>query len=107
MDNFQERQIDEGRLFAAIGYIWILCLVPLLLKRDNRFCLFHGKQALVIFIGEVLFGLILIVPVIGWVIGFVASLVFTVLSILGFIQAIMGNFWKIPIVSDIAECIHI
>jgi len=42
---FSEQEIEEGRALAGIGYLWILFLVPLLAKPDNKFCKAHAKQA--------------------------------------------------------------
>src|SRR3990167_5276307 len=36
----------DARILAAIGYLWILCLLPLLGKRQSEFAQFHGKQGL-------------------------------------------------------------
>ena len=49
----QDKEVQEGKIYAVIGYLGILCIIPLLLKRDNKFALFHGKQGLVLFFGEV------------------------------------------------------
>ena len=46
----QDKEIQEGKMYAVIAYLGILCLVPLLLKKENKFALFHGKQGLVLFI---------------------------------------------------------
>ena len=64
----EEKEIEEGKAFAVLGYLSILCLVPLLLKKDNKFALFHGKQGLILFIFEVAAGIISLVPFLGWII---------------------------------------
>ena len=48
------KQIDENKVIAAIGYFGILCLLPLILKKDSPFAQFHGKQGLVLLIAFVL-----------------------------------------------------
>ncbi|MBI3317099.1 MAG: hypothetical protein HYZ85_03745, partial [Candidatus Omnitrophica bacterium] len=30
-------EIQEGKFFAAVGYVSLLCFVPLVLKKGNRF----------------------------------------------------------------------
>lgn len=103
----QDKEIQEGKIFAVIGYLGILCLLPLLLKKDNKFALFHGKQGLVLFIGEVGAAIINIVPILGQLIWVIAVLAFGILSLVGIVQALMGNYWKMPIMGDIAEKISI
>ncbi len=103
----QDKEIDEGRMFAVIGYIGILCLVPLLLKKENKFALFHGKQGLVLFIGEIGAAILNVVPILGQLIWTLAVLVFGIVSLIGIVQSLIGNYWKIPVLGDIAEKISI
>ena len=103
----EDKEVQEGKIFAVLAYLSILCLVPLLLKKDNKFASHHGKQGLVIFIGEVAAGILAWVPLLGWVVAPIASLLFLVLSLIGIIQAAIGNYWKCPVVSDIAAKIKV
>ena len=36
-----DKVVEEGKIFALVGYIGILCLIPLLLKKDNKFAYHH------------------------------------------------------------------
>ena len=99
----EEEEILEGKAYAILSYLWILCLVPLILKKDNRFVLFHAKQGLVLFIAELAVGFIGVIPFIGWTILFFGTFLFGALSLVGIVQALLGNFWKMPVVGDIAE----
>ena len=49
----EDREVLEGKIFALLSYLSIFCIIPLILKKDNRFVLLHGKQGLVIFVAEV------------------------------------------------------
>lgn len=106
-DESLEKEIEEGKIFALFGYICILCLVPLLLKKDNRFAHFHGKQGLVLFIFEVAVAILSIIPFLGKVIGFLGIIVFSIASIIGIVQVLMGKYWKMPYIYPIAEKINI
>lgn len=94
--------IDETRILAAISYIWILALVPLLLKRDNEFVMFHAKQGLVLFIIEVIGAFIFWIPVIGWLLWVLV----VVLAIVGFLSALQGKRVELPVVSMLARKIR-
>jgi len=102
-----DKEIEEGRLFAILAYISFLCFVPLFLKKDNRFAFFHAKQGLVIFIGEVLAAVLSVVPFFGVIVQFLAILAFSLVSVVGIIQVLMGQYWKMPYVYPIAEKISI
>ena len=97
------KDIEENKSIAAIGYIWILCFIPLLLKRDSKFAQFHAKQALVLFIVEVIVGFIVWVPFIGWILG----LAVLVLAIMGILQALQGNYWEMPLIGQFAKKFNI
>jgi uncharacterized membrane protein len=108
-------EINDGKVLAAIGYIGILFLVPLLAKKENKYCLHHGKQGAVLFGVEVvgaialfLMGLILgrmgcAGNLVSSILNVVFFLCMFVLSISGFITALKGDYWKMPIVAPIAE----
>ena len=103
----EEKEIQEGKLYALLSYIGILCLVPLLFKKDNKFALFHGKQGLVVFLGEVAAGVVNIIPILGQIICVLAMLILGILSLVGIVKVLMGEYWKIPVVADIAEKIKL
>ncbi|MDD5614131.1 MAG: hypothetical protein PHQ54_03550 [Candidatus Omnitrophica bacterium] len=102
-----DKEVQEGRLFAILAYISILCFVPLLLKKDNRFAFFHAKQGLVLFIGEVLAAVLSVVPFFGVLIQVVAFIVFSIASVVGIVRVLMGQYWKMPYAYQIAEKITI
>jgi uncharacterized membrane protein len=102
-----DKEVSEGKPFALLAYISILCFVPLLLKKDNRFALFHAKQGLILFIGEVLTAILSVIPFFGPIIKFLGIAGFSILSAVGIIQVLMGQYWKIPYVYQIAEKINI
>ena len=97
------QEILEGKAYAILSYLWILCIVPLIMKKDNRFTLFHAKQGLVLFIGELAVGFIGIIPFLGWIVLYFGTVLFGMLSLIGIVHVLMGNFWKMPVVGDIAE----
>ncbi len=103
----EDKEIQDGKIYAVMAYLWILCLVPLLLKKENKFALFHGKQGLVLFLCEIALGIISVIPFIGWLVGFFGFFVCAVLSLIAIVQALMGNYWKIPLVSDLADKFNI
>jgi len=102
-----KKDVEENKVVAAIGYIGILCLIPLLLKPKSKFAKFHGKQGLVLVIGWVINFIIGLVPVIGWLIGFIGLVALTILSILGIIKSLAGEYWEMPYLSEYAKKIKI
>jgi len=98
-----DKDIEENKVLAAIGYVWILCLVPLFLKRNSKFAQFHAKQGLVLFVVEIFGWLIFWIPLIGWLLG-LAVLVFAVLGIMNSLQ---GRYWEMPLLGKYAQKINL
>ncbi len=94
--------IQEGKFFAAVGYIFVLCFVPLVLKRDNKFAQFHGRQGLILFIFEIAAAIVKSVPVIGDVVFSFAYVVLGIASLLGVIRVLMNEYWEMPVIGNIA-----
>ncbi len=103
----QDSETETAKFFAAIGYLNILCFVPLLLKKENKFAQFHGKQALVLFILEVAAGILRVVPVLGELVFTVAFVVFGILSLIGIVKVLMGEYWEMPVIYEISNRISL
>lgn len=96
-------RVTNETIFASLSYMWVLCLVPALLKKDQPFVRFHARQGLMLFIIEVALGIIGIVPFLGLAIARIGLLVCSVISIIGIVQVVRGKEWKIPFVNEWAE----
>ena len=98
-----EKDIEKNKTMAALSYAWILCLVPLLGKRDSKFAQFHAKQGLVLFAIELVASLIVWFPVFGQLL----MLALLVIAVMGIIKALNGEWWKIPFIYDWSKKIKI
>ncbi len=117
---------EQNKFLAAIGYIPFLCFLPIYIARDDEFAQFHGKQSLILLVTYIIislglwlisliFGGILghiillgyIFKILSWLahnfIGTILSIVYVVVLIIGFIYAVSGNIWEIPIISTYAK----
>lgn len=103
----QDPEIQDGKFFAAVGYLSVLCFVPLLLKKENRFALYHGKQALVLFILEVAASIVKVVPALGDLVFTVAFVVLGMLSLVGILKVLMGEYWEMPVIYEISNRISL
>ncbi len=87
-----DKDIEENKIIAAIAYLGVLCLVPLLLKRNSKFAQFHGKQGLVLFIVDIVLMFFAWIPLFGQLL----MLLLMVVSIIGVVKTANGEWWKIP-----------
>jgi len=99
----EEQVIKEGRFFAVISYVSFLCIITLLLKKNNNFALYHAKQGLVLFVMEVVAFILSIIPLLGWLIGIFGYMLFLLLSLWGIMQAALGIYCRIPVITEISE----
>lgn len=102
-NNIIDHDIEDNKVLAAIGYIWILCLVPLFLKRQSKFAQFHAKQGLVLFVAEVVGWLVFWIPLIGWVLWVLVLL----MAVMGIMNALQGRYWEMPFLGKYARRINL
>jgi uncharacterized membrane protein len=88
--------VEANKTVAVLSYLSVLCLVPLLAKKDSKFCQFHAKQGLTLFIIEIIATFIIWVPFIGWLLG----LGLLVVCVMAIVRALNGEWWEIPYIYD-------
>ena len=97
--------MEGNKLLAAISYIGILFLVPLLAAKDDAFARYHANQGLVLFIANIaaaIVGFILgFIPVIGIIVAWIIRIALFVLMILGIINALKGEMKPLPLIGGI------
>ena len=98
-----KKDIENNKVLAAISYLWILCLVPLFLKRDSKFAQFHAKQGLVLFVIGLIASFFFWFPLFGQVLMLGLFLV----SIFGAYQALSGEWYKLPYIYDWSKKINL
>lgn len=103
----KDPEVQDAKFFAAIGYLNVLCFVPLLLKKGNKFAEFHGRQALVLFILEIAAGILKAVPALGDLVFSIAFVVFGILSLIGMVKVLMGERWEMPMIYEISSRISL
>lgn len=99
--------IQDDKVIAAIGYLGILCLVPLLLKKNSAFAQHHGKQGLVLLIAWLILWVANVIPVLGQIVWAVGSVLLLILMILGIVNALNGKLWEMPVLGEYAKQIKI
>lgn len=103
----KETPKEKVNPLAILSYLWVLVLVPLLIEKKDEFVKFHSRQGLLLFIAELITGLISWFPIIGWLIGFLAALLWLVLSILGIINVVTGQKKPLPMIGQLADKLKI
>ena len=97
---------QDEKVWAALCYIPMVALVAFVIKPKSDYVKLHGKQGLLIFlISFFSVFLYIILPPLGAMLGGLLQFACFVLAIFSIYQAFMGNWWKIPVVGQIANMI--
>jgi uncharacterized membrane protein len=99
----EAKEIHDGRFLASVAYWMILCILPLLLMKHNKFAVYHGKQGLVLFIIFIVAFILGTIPFLGWIIFRIVCLAYILFALWGTFQALSGKYSRIPFVSRIAD----
>lgn len=102
--DFSRPEISDGKMYAVLAYLSIFCIVPLIIKKDNAFVLYHGRQGLVIFVAEV--ATLVVSIVFPWAFRPFLFILFGV-SLWGMVAAIRGQYVAFPFIANIAGKITI
>lgn len=91
--------LSDERLFATIGYIPMLFVLPSAFKPKSQFCQKHAKQGMIL---SVLFFVTLLIMAVIPALGFLLFLGLLALIAMGALKAHSGNEWSMPKLSKIA-----
>lgn len=103
---------SDKTIFLVLSYLGILCLIPLLAKKDDPDVQWHAKNGLALFIAELVWVAIRIalifvrIPMLGCgmaTIGCIVWIGFLALSVIGIVKAVNGQRFRIPVLTDMAE----
>ncbi len=102
-----EKESKGVNAIALLSYFWLLFLVPLLTAKDDDFAQFHAKQGMILFLLWLCGIFIAIIPVLGWIIGFLINITVIVFAIIGLINVIKGKKEKLPIIGQYSDQLKI
>src|SRR3989339_1532109 len=97
---FDARDIEDNKIIASLSYIFILCLVPLLLQKKSVYAQFHARQGLTITVAWFALWVFGIIPILGWIVAFFGNILLLVVSIAGVIKTLSGEAWEIPFIYE-------
>jgi uncharacterized membrane protein len=104
---YDENDVQENKVIAALSYLGLLVLVPLLAKKDSPFCQFHAKQGLVLLVAWVIIGAVSIIPILGWIIGILGSIFLFACFIIGILNALTGEIKELPLIGQYSSLFNL
>ncbi len=97
---FDPQDVADNKMLAMLGYL-TMGVLPMLGARNSAYAMHHTNQALWIFIGTLLCGLVCIVPVLGWIAAGIGSIFLLVCEIIGIVRALKGSGAYLPFVKGL------
>ena len=96
----------QPNLAALLSYLlgFISGIVFYVLEKENKFVRFHAMQSIIVFGFLFVVGMFLgLMPVIGWVLGYILWIGEFILWIVLMVKAYNGEYFKLPVAGDMAE----
>ena len=116
--NFDTNDIEQNKVLAAIGYIPVLFLVPLLAAPHSPYAKFHANQGLILTLAAAALGiarevLCLIIGAMPVRRTFLPTIISAIVSVavlaymdIGVITAAQGRAKKLPVIGGVLDIIH-
>ncbi|MGN0613247.1 MAG: hypothetical protein ACI4JB_05035 [Porcipelethomonas sp.] len=116
--SFDTNDIEQNKVLAAVGYIPVLFLVPLLAAPQSQYAKFHANQGLILTIASIALGIARsvlcaifgIMPLfkefVPTIISAVVSVAILAYMVIGIITASQGKAKKLPIIGGFLNIIH-
>lgn len=90
-----------GLICYLIGPLGIIFFV---IEKDSKFVKFHGMQSFIFSVALIIIFTVLgIIPILGWILAGLLSIVVFGLWILLMYKAFSGDMYKLPYIGDLAE----
>ena len=94
---FDAQDIEQNKVMAALAYI--LFFLPLVACPQSAYGKFHANQGLLLLILGVAGSIVLtVIPIIGWILLPIFSLLVFILGILGIVNGFSGKAKELPVI---------
>lgn len=106
---------SDRTMMLVLSYVWLLSLIPLFTRRDDKEVQWHAKNGLVLAIAITVIQLVFTIfsyyfPMLGCLVSVVPCALgvgYLVVTIMAIIKAINGQRMRLPMITDTAEKLNI
>jgi len=94
--------VGNAVLYSILAYIGILWIIGLVVEpeKNTAFVKNHVNNGLVLFIANIVMGIILAIPFLGWIVGGIGYVAILVFAIMGIVAACKKKFFTIPLIGN-------
>lgn len=96
----------EENIAALLSYVlgFITGIIFFVLEKESKFVKFHAMQSIMFSVGLMILSYILrFIPIIGWILSLLIGPLSLVLWIILLIKAYKYEYFKLPVIGDLAE----
>lgn len=98
-------------IMSILAYAWFLCLIPMLVEKNDRDLQWHSKNGLVLavaitvfwIIEEIVFRGILVFSCLFSILGFLVSVIYLIVCIVGMIKCYRREKFFVPVLSPLVD----
>ncbi len=99
---FDALDISETRFLSLFCYLGIFFMIlAAVVKPHSQFVRFHINQGLALTLLMIASGVVMIVPILGWIAGVIGYIFSIICVIIGIINSCKGNAKELPIIGRI------
>ena len=91
----------DKKVTSIVAYLSWIGLLIAFVAGDREGAKFHLNQSLVIWLAGIVLGVVMIVPVLGWLVDLVGGIFLFICWIIGLVSAIQGQEKEIPLLGKI------
>ncbi len=94
---------DRGKTIAIIAYLTFIGLIIAFVmnnEKKEQFASFHIKQSLGLALTGFSLSFIMVIPILGWVVGFLGFFLLLFLWVVGIINVVNGKEKPVPILGE-------
>ena len=96
---YSPEDIEKNKTMAGLSYL--LFFLPLITCPESKYARFHANQALLLLITGIAGMVILsLIPIIGWFLMPIYSIVLLVFGVIGLINGLNGNPKRLPLIGQ-------
>ena len=92
------QDVQNNKALAILSYIGLLFIIPLVAAPNSKFAKFHANQGLLLFLFDIIMGIVAVIPFIGWLIAVAGSVASLVFMIMGIVNAAKGEAKELPLI---------
>ena len=101
---------SDSKLFAFLATFLTIIgfIIALIFKRDDTYVMFYAKQGLVLFIFQIIIGIVGAIPFVGWFfLGPLLWILFIIIWIMAWINALSGKKKDTWLIGELAKKIRL